>query len=286
MRVLATGATGQYAGLVVPALVERGVEVRALVHDPTKADVARRHGASETVEADLSDRSSLDAALDGVDGAFLITPAFHPEATRLGLNLIAAAAAAGIDKIVYNGVYHPSLDLVNHATTRPIEAALYESAMDFTVLQPAMYMQGLDASYQQARRQGTITLPWSKHSQMTYVDYRDVAEVVALAFTDPQLSYGTFELAAEGMISRVALAALMSQALGRTVTAEDVPRSSEAAPQQPEGIGAMFTAYDQHGFHGGNPLVLSAILHRAPRSVADYVAELTAGRQADERREP
>jgi hypothetical protein len=31
---------------------------------------------------------------------------------------------------------------------------------------------------------------------MSYVDYRDVAEVAAMAFTDPRLSYGTFELAA------------------------------------------------------------------------------------------
>ena len=34
MRVLAIGATGQYAGLVVPALADKGVQVRALVHDP------------------------------------------------------------------------------------------------------------------------------------------------------------------------------------------------------------------------------------------------------------
>ena len=34
MRVLVTGATGQFAGLVVPALVSRGVGVRAFVHDP------------------------------------------------------------------------------------------------------------------------------------------------------------------------------------------------------------------------------------------------------------
>lgn len=274
MKVLATGATGQYAGLVVPALVERGIEVRALIHDPGKADLARRHGATETVEADLADRASLDAALDGVDGAFLITPAFHPDATQLGLNLIDAAVAAGVGKIVYSGVYHPSLALVNHASTRPIEAALYESDVDFTILEPAMYMQGLDSTYQQARQRGTIVFPWSKQSKLTYVDYRDVAEAAAIAFTDERLSYGTFELAAEGMTSRIRLAELMSQAAGRAITAEDMPESAGSMPDQPEGIGAMLTAYDRHGLHGGNSLVLSTILRRTPRSVADYVDEL------------
>ena len=37
MKVLAIGATGSNAGLVVPELVKRGVEVRGLVRDPATA---------------------------------------------------------------------------------------------------------------------------------------------------------------------------------------------------------------------------------------------------------
>lgn len=276
MKVLATGATGTYAGLVVSALVARGAEVRALVHDPHKAVRARHLGATEIVEADLADRTSLNAAVAGVDGVFLITPAFHPDATQLGLNLIDAAIAAGVGKIVYNGVYHPSLPLVNHATTRPIEAALYESDLDFTILQPAMYLQGLDPAYQRALDSGTIAFPWSRSAEMTYVDYRDVAEAAAIAFTDERLSYGTFELAAGGMTSRIALAELMSSAAGTTITAEDLPRPSGSTPDQPAGVSGMLDAYDKHGFHGGNSLVLRTIVDHPPRSVADYVRELAA----------
>lgn len=92
----------------------------------------------------------------------------------MGLNLVEAAQAAGVRKIVYNGVYHPSLPLENHASTRLVEAGLYASAMDFTILQPAMYLQGLDGAFEQARRTGTLVMPWSKHSKMTYVDYREL----------------------------------------------------------------------------------------------------------------
>jgi uncharacterized protein YbjT (DUF2867 family) len=90
---------------------------------------------------------------------FLITPAFAPDATAMGLNLVAAAQAAGVGKVVYNGVYHPSLGLVNHASTRPVEAALYASDLDFTILQPAMYLQGLDGAFEQALRTGTLVMP-------------------------------------------------------------------------------------------------------------------------------
>lgn len=143
MKVLATGATGKYASAVVRALAARGVEVRAMVHDRSRASIASEAGATETVEADLADPASLRAAVDGVDGVFLITPAFHPDATRMGRNVVEACIAASVSKIVYNGVYHPSLSLINHACTRPVEEALYSSELDFTVLQPAMYVQAL-----------------------------------------------------------------------------------------------------------------------------------------------
>ena len=278
MKVLATGATGKFAGLVVPALVSHGIDVRAVVHDPDKKHIPLERGAVETVDADLRDPASLRAALDGADGVFLITPAFAPDATEMGLNLVAAAQAAGVRKIVYNGVYHPSLGLANHASTRPIEAALYASVLDFTILQPAMYMQALEGAFEQALRSGTLVMPWSKHSRMTYVDYRDVAEAAALAFTGEQMSYGTFELAAPGMVDRVRLAELMTEAGGREVIAGDLAAGFTLPPGQPDGLGAMFAEYDRHGFHGGNPLVLSAVLQRAPRTVASYIAELGAAR--------
>lgn len=141
-----------------------------------------------------------------------------------------------------------------------------------------MYMQALDGAFDQALRSGTLVMPWSKHSRMTYVDYRDVAEAAALAFTGEELSFGTFELAAPGMADRVRLAELMTAAAGREVIAEDLPAGSTLPPGQPDGLGAMFAEYDRHGFHGGNSLVLRAILQRAPRTVASYIAGLSAAR--------
>jgi uncharacterized protein YbjT (DUF2867 family) len=41
MKVLKIGATGKYAGLVVPELKQRGATVRALVRDESKSGAAR-----------------------------------------------------------------------------------------------------------------------------------------------------------------------------------------------------------------------------------------------------
>ncbi|MDQ2739656.1 MAG: NmrA family NAD(P)-binding protein [Actinomycetota bacterium] len=278
VRVLAVGATGQFAGLVVPALAAKGLTVRALVHDPAKADRVRDLGAAEAVPGDLRDRASIEAALTGVDAVFHVTPAFAPDAAELGVGMVDAAVAAGVQRFVFSGVYHPSLSLVNHASMRPVEEALYRSRLEFTVLQPAMFMQGLAGSWRDAVERGRFVAPYSRDSAMSFVDYRDVAEVAALAFAGDDLVDGTFELAAGGMLTRTQIAAMISRHAGRTVLAADVD-PDVALGSMPEGamrdgLSAMFADYTAYGFRGGNNLVLRTVLGRAPRTMDSYLAEL------------
>ena len=158
---------------------------------------------------------------------------------------------------------------------------LYESKMDYTILQPAMFMQMIASAWKSAKNQGQIIMPYSKFSKMTYVDYRDVAEVAALAMTGTELSYGTFELCSAGMFSWVDIAGLMSTALGKTVQAGDIPTSQWAEKVQippgelRDGLIAMNKVYDQYGFSGGNDLILKTILGREPRTVENFIQELT-----------
>ena len=281
MKVLVIGATGEFAGHVVPELRQRGVTIRALVRDAAKGDAALRRGASEVALGDLADPASLRTAVAGVEGVFHINPAFAPNESELGVAMVEAAKAGGVRKFVFSGVIHPSLSSMgNHRAKLAVEEALYDSGMAFTNLQPAMFMQTLEGSWKGVVAGGAVGLPYSKRAKVCYVDYRDVAEVAARALTEDTLSYGTFELCAPGMIDRVGLAAIMSEALGRPITAaepsfEEWARRS-AIPDGPtrNGFERMFAKYDAEGFPGGNALVLRAILGREPRSLRQYVNEL------------
>jgi uncharacterized protein YbjT (DUF2867 family) len=194
--------------------------------------------------------------------------------------MVEAATAAGVARFVFSGVYHPSLSLVNHASMRPIEQALYRSGLAFTILQPAMFMQGLAGRWADAVEHGVFAMPYSKDSAMTFVDYRDVAEVAAIAFATDDLIGGTFELAAGGMFTRTEIAALMSRHAGRPVVAVDVePEVALAglpAGGMRDGLQAMFADYTAHGFRGGNNLVLRSILGRGPRTLDSFLGELAA----------
>jgi|CZKL01.1.fsa_nt_gi uncharacterized protein YbjT (DUF2867 family) len=286
MRVLMVGATGKFAGHVLPALLSRGVKVRALVRNKESEREARERGADETAIGDLSDPRGLISAAVGSDGVFHIGPAFSPNEAQMGVTMVDAAKAAGVRKFVFSSVIHPSIStLTNHAAKRPVEEALYQSGMTFTVLQPAMFMQNIEGAWNEILRRGRFALPYSRRVKACYVDYRDVAEAAAMALTGDKLDYGTFELSAPGMFNRVDVAALMSEALGRKIEAGEVSFDEWAdtarIPLGPvrSGLKRMYADYDQYGFHGGNALVLRKVLGREPRTLRQFFQEVAAREQ-------
>ncbi len=284
MKVLMVGATGVYAHFLVPELKKRGAAVRALVRSADKAEAARAQGADEIAVGDLNDEQSLRRAADGVDGVFHINPAFQPNEAEQGVAMVNAAMAAGVRKFTFSGVIHPSIaKMRNHSGKLPVEEALYESGMNFTVLQPTMFMQTLANGWSEVTKQGSFSLPYSIHKKASYVDYRDVAEAAAIALTSSALDYGTFELCARGMVNRVELTGIMSDVLGRTIEPKQIAFDEwvrmAQIPEGPfrEGMERMYADYNQFGFPGGNALVLEAILGREPRTLHSFFAELVQG---------
>lgn len=278
MKILMIGATGNFAKSIIPALKKENVEVKALVRNDDRAKVAIANGANEIVNGDLSDLNSLRNALKNVDGVYYLNPVFQKDEISMGLNMVKAAVEAKIDKFVFSSVYHPSLPLENHIPKRPIEAALYESELNFVILQPAMFMQTVGNSWTVIKQTNKFALPYSKLVKMSYVDYRDVADVVAIAFTDSKLDYGTFELSSDGMYNRDEVAKLISNSIGVKVEAIDID-FAEFAKGMPDGFAkkqfkAMFEHYDHCGFHGGNSLILEAILNRKARTLQSYFNDM------------
>jgi uncharacterized protein YbjT (DUF2867 family) len=224
---------------------------------------------------DLADTASLDAALDGVDAVFHIGPVFAPNEAQLGSNMVQAALRAGVRKFVFSSVIHPILSrLPNHAAKAPVEEALVNSGLEYTILHPTMLFQNYAASWSQVVKTGIFSEPWSADTRFSRVDYRDVAEVAAIALTGDRLAYGTFELCAPGILNRHDVAALIGEILHRKVEAGTLEPG--ALGDIPHDMKMMFEHYDKHGLLG-SPLALRAILGREPRTLRGYFEELAAG---------
>ncbi|WP_447988599.1 NmrA/HSCARG family protein [Achromobacter spanius] len=280
--VLVVGATGKFARMIVPELRRRNVVVRALVRDEARAAVARSLGATEIALGDLRDAESLTRAMPGVDGIFHIGPAFTSDEAAMGVALVEAAQQSSVRKFVFSSVIQPTnTRLANHASKIPVENALYSSRLEYTILHPANFMQNIGLAWPSIRDHACFGEPFPKNTRIARVDYRDVAEIAAVALTDDRLAYATLELCA-GMFSRMDIVATLSEALGYPVAALQPGFSEWAAKARlPYGedqlllLAKVFDHYQVVGL-GGNSLALRAALGREPRSLREYIKDLIA----------
>lgn len=149
-----TGATGFVGSQVVPALLERGFDVRAMTRHPETYD-----GGGDPVAGDVSDPGSLAKPLDGVDVAIYLVHSLDDnrfaekdaEAARaFGL----AAAACGVRQIVYLGGLGPDdATLSEHLRSRrEVERLLGESGVPVTVLRAAIVVGAGGISWEMTRQ--------------------------------------------------------------------------------------------------------------------------------------
>ena len=139
--VLVTGATGFIGRRLVPALLDAGHDVRAMTRRPDDYD-----GPGEPVGADVMDADSLGPALDGVDVAIYLVhslddPDFERKDAQAARNFSAAAAAAGLQQIVYMGGLGDDDDqgLSAHLRSRrEVEGLLGTDGVPVTVLRAAI----------------------------------------------------------------------------------------------------------------------------------------------------
>jgi dihydroflavonol-4-reductase len=110
MKTLVTGGTGFVGANVVRLLLQRGIEVRALVR--ARSDTRNLDSLDvELVAGDLRDRVSLEAALEGCDTVYHVAAMYalwtsdpqqiYDSNVTGTVNLLEASAAAGVQKIVY-----------------------------------------------------------------------------------------------------------------------------------------------------------------------------------------
>jgi len=281
LKILAVGAAGQFAGLVVPELAKRGATVRALIRHSTQENGVRGQGATEVAIGDLTNRSSLAAALVGIDRVFYIAPVFLHDEANIGKQMVEAAAAACVRRFVFSSVFQPCLSVLEHHRAKgPVEEAVLASGMEFTFLHPALFFQNYNRPWDAIVKSGVVAEPFSAESRFARVDYRDVAEAAAIALTDDRLLFGTFDLCAEGNLNRLEVAALIAEVLGRSIKTasprfEDWSRQANISSNQLAPMKAMFDWYDTHELLG-NALSLRTILDREPRTLRSYFQELAS----------
>jgi uncharacterized protein YbjT (DUF2867 family) len=152
--VLVSGASGFIGSHVAARLAEEGYRVRAMTRRPRDYQ-----GAGEPTEADVSDPGSLTAAFAGVDVAYylvhsLATADFERRDAAAARNFAEAAAATGVERIIYlGGLGADDGELSAHLRSRrEVETILKSGTVPVTVLRAAVVIGHGGISWEMTRQ--------------------------------------------------------------------------------------------------------------------------------------
>jgi uncharacterized protein YbjT (DUF2867 family) len=164
MVVLVLGATGYIGGRLVPELLAAGHEVRCAVRSPRKLEGRVWREQVEVLGADVTVPSDMDRACDGVDVVIYLLRAVdgRPDLVdreRAGAAVVrAAAAAAGIDRIVYLGELGDAATSVRVAQRQEIGRVLADGPVQVTELRAGVII-GSGSAWFEMLRHTTELLP-------------------------------------------------------------------------------------------------------------------------------
>jgi uncharacterized protein YbjT (DUF2867 family) len=266
---LVTGAGGNAGRAVVDSLIELELPVRALVRSarPAPAGV-------EVVVGDLNRPDGFAEALDGVRGIFLLA---GYEGERA---LLERARAAGTERVVLlSSSAAPSGRRENAVARYHIdsEAAVRDSGLAWTVLQPNSFMTNTLAWADRIRAGEPVRAPFSDVAVAT-IDPADIGAVAARALAgEDGLAGRALRLSGPDPLTPAERGRILAEVLGRAVRVEPQPDDearAEMLAQMPEPYVDAFFEFFRDGLIDETTVhpTVERVLRRSPRSFRDWAA--------------
>jgi uncharacterized protein YbjT (DUF2867 family) len=215
MNVLVIGGTGTVGRQVVAELAQRGANIKVLTRAPERAPQFPAN--VQVVRGDLLDPQTVRTVFHGMDGVFMLNPV-SPSETHEGLMGVLGAQQAGVRKFSYLTIHRLQEGpfLPHFASKRPVEDALRQSSLEWTLIRPNNFFQN-DYWFKDALLQyGVYPQPIGSVG-LSRIDVRDIAEASAIALTQAGHARRTYELAGPRALTGDETAAIWSDALGRPI---------------------------------------------------------------------
>jgi NAD(P)H dehydrogenase (quinone) len=238
-RVIAvTGATGALGRRVVERLAGReDVALRLVVREAARAP--RVPGAEvAAVPGGYADGPGLTAALVGVHTLYLVSAAEAEDRLQQHRTAVAAAAGAGVQRVVYTSFLGAAPDAVftlarQHAAT---EEALAATGVRTTVLRHAMYADFVPFFAVLEDGRAVIAAP-ADDGRASFVSRDDLADVAAAVLLDdsPALDGAVLDVTGPEALSLDDAAAVLAEVTGRPATYRRQTVEEAWATRRPSG---------------------------------------------------
>jgi NAD(P)H dehydrogenase (quinone) len=275
--IVVTGATGQLGGAVMSRLLTRlpAAELAVSVRDPATAEHLAERGV-RVRRGDFTEPATLKDAFEGASRLLIVSGPAGAAPHRAAID---AAAAAGVERIVYTShmAAGPGTLFVpaqGHAET---ERDLQASGIPFTSLRDGFHASSALFMLGRGLQTGEVRLP--ADGPVSWTAQADLAEAAALALTNPERLQGiTPALTGAAALDMADLVAIVSELTGRTITRTVVPDEEYLAdlvaagtPEEYTDIALTFFTAARRGEFAAVDPTLAGILGRAPVAVRDVL---------------
>ena len=200
--ILVVGATGTLGRQVVKKALDEGYEVRCTVRPrQNPADFLRDWGAT-TVQMDLTDPTSIPAALVGIHTVIDCSTARPEESTNVvdwegKVALIQSAQAMGIQRYIFFSIMHcdkhPEVPLMN--IKKCTEEFLEQSGLDYTIFRPTGFMQAIIGNYAVPILEEKPVWGTRDNTKTAYLDSMDAAKMTMASLRAPEAIGKTLPMA-------------------------------------------------------------------------------------------
>jgi Predicted nucleoside-diphosphate-sugar epimerases len=231
--ILVTGAAGRLGAVgrtVTGLLLDRGLQVRAMVHREDDRAMALRAAGAEVVVGDLLEPADVDRIVSGCRRVYfgMSVSAGYLEAT---VTMAAVAREVGLSALVNMSQMTVSQMSIQNTTPSPqqrqhwlSEQALAWSGLPVVTIRPTVFLEGffLPLTGPSVRDRSRIELPFGR-GKTSPVATADVARVVAAVLADPGPHLGRiYELTGPRSQDMHGVAQEYSDALNRGITYSDI----------------------------------------------------------------
>ncbi len=280
--IAVTGATGQLGGLVVEALLGRGVpagRIVAGVRDVGKAAGLASRGVEVRV-ADYARPETLRTAFEGVGRVLLVSGNEVGRRVPQHGNVVRAAKEAGVELLAYTSILRADTSTMILAEEhRATEDLIRDSGLPYVMLRNGWYYENYFAFIKQAPVHGAI-IGSAGEGRLSAAARADYADAAAAVLTGEGHSNRVYELAGDDAFTYAELAAEVARQSGREVVYKDLPADEFAQTLKgfglPEPLARALADADlgiKRGELFDDGRELSALAGRPTVRLADAVAE-------------
>jgi uncharacterized protein YbjT (DUF2867 family) len=252
LRVLVTGGTGKQGGEVARRLLDNNHSVRAITRKPDSpaASELARLGA-EIVQGDLTDRDSLDRALQGVDSAFSMATPFEKGVdaeVAQGVTMADAAKDAGVF-LLYSSVGDGDRNTgIPHFESKyKVEKHIREIGVDATIIAPVFFMENVLFARDQLRN-NVYPSPLSSETRLAQIPVTDIGAVAVTVLENRERYAGKrFDIGSDER-SPSETARILSSVTGRNIAYFQVPMDMIRQTMGEDGV-KMYDYFERVGYH-------------------------------------